>query len=49
VECANCSVDAEGERLMTEAEIKKHLDAAEKSPGEIARAVTGLADASLAL
>jgi hypothetical protein len=27
---------------MTEAEIKKHLDVAEKSPGEIARAVSGL-------
>ena len=29
---------------MTEAEIKKWLDAAEKSPGEIARAVSGLAE-----
>lgn len=29
---------------MTEAEIKKHLDAAEKSPKEIAAAVSGLPD-----
>jgi len=29
---------------MTEAELKKHLDAAEKSPKEIAAAVSGLAD-----
>src|SRR5277367_6000315 len=29
---------------MTEAEIKKHLDAAEKSPKEIAAAVSGLTD-----
>jgi len=28
---------------MTEAELKKHLDAAEKSPKEIAAAVSGLA------
>ena len=27
---------------MTEAELKKHLDAAEKSPREIAAAVSGL-------
>src|SRR5436190_9480620 len=32
---------------MTEAEIKNYLDAAEKSPGEIARAVTGLTDSVL--
>ena len=29
---------------MTEAELKKHLDAAEKSPKEIAAAVSGLSD-----
>ena len=29
---------------MTEAEFKKHLDAAEKSPKQIAAAVTGLSD-----
>ena len=29
---------------MTEAEFKKHLDAAEKSPKEIAAAVTGLSE-----
>src|SRR5262245_22232508 len=29
---------------MTEAELKKHLDAAEKSPKQIAAAVTGLSD-----
>lgn len=32
---------------MTEAELKKHLDAAEKSPKEIAAAVSGLAPAVL--
>jgi hypothetical protein len=32
---------------MTEAELKKHLDAAEKSPKEIAAAVSGLAQAVL--
>jgi hypothetical protein len=32
---------------MTEAEIRKHLDAAEKSPKEIAAAVSGLPDAVL--
>lgn len=32
---------------MTEAEFKKHLDAAEKSPKEIAAAVSGLSDAVL--
>lgn len=29
---------------MTEAELRKHLDAAEKSPKEIATAVSGLPD-----
>ena len=29
---------------MTEAELKKHLDAAEKSPKEIAAAVSGLSE-----
>jgi hypothetical protein len=32
---------------MTEAELKKHLDAAEKSPKQIAAAVSGLADKTL--
>jgi hypothetical protein len=32
---------------MTEAELKKHLDAAEKSPKEIAAAVSGLPDKTL--
>lgn len=32
---------------MTEAELKKHLDAAEKSPKQMAAAVLGLADATL--
>ncbi len=32
---------------MTEAEVKKHLDAAEKSPKQIAAAVSGLADKTL--
>ena len=32
------------EVLMTGAELKKHLDAAEKSPKEIAAAVSGLPD-----
>jgi hypothetical protein len=32
---------------MTEAELKKHLDAAEKSPKQIAAVVLGLADATL--
>src|SRR5437879_541132 len=32
---------------MTEAELKKHLDASEKSPKEIAAAVSGLAPAAL--
>lgn len=32
---------------MTEAEVKKHLDAAEKSPKEIAAAVSGLPDKTL--
>src|ERR1700740_2238255 len=32
---------------MTEAELKKHLEAAEKSPKEIAAAVSGLAPATL--
>jgi hypothetical protein len=32
---------------MTEAELKKHLDAAEKSPKEIAAAVSGLSDTVL--
>jgi len=32
---------------MTEAELKKHLDTAEKSPKEIAAAVSGLADKTL--
>jgi len=32
---------------MTETEFKKHLDAAEKSPKQIAAAVTGLSDATL--
>jgi hypothetical protein len=31
-------------KKMTEAELKKHLDAAEKSPKQIAAAVSGLAD-----
>ena len=29
---------------MTEGEIKKHLDAAEKSPGEVAKSVSGLVE-----
>jgi len=33
--------------LMTEAELKEHLDAAEKSPKEIAAAVSGLSDKTL--
>src|SRR5438552_3642734 len=32
---------------MTEVELKKHLDAAEKSPKQIAAAVSGLADQTL--
>ena len=32
---------------MTEAELKKHLDAAEKSPKEIAAAVSGLSNKAL--
>jgi DinB family protein len=32
---------------MTEAELKKHLDAAEKSPKEIAAAVSGLSSAAM--
>ena len=32
---------------MTEAELKKHLDAAEKSPKQIAAAVSGLSDRTL--
>jgi hypothetical protein len=32
---------------MTEAELKKHLEAAEKSPREIAAAVSGLSPAVL--
>ena len=32
---------------MTDAELKKHLDAAEKSPKEIAAAVSGLSDKTL--
>lgn len=32
---------------MTEAELKKHLDAAEKSPKEIAAAVSGVSPAAL--
>jgi len=32
---------------MTEADLKKHLDAAEKSPKQIAAAVSGLPDKSL--
>jgi DinB superfamily len=32
---------------MTEAELKRHLDAAEKSPKEIAAAVSGLSDETL--
>jgi uncharacterized damage-inducible protein DinB len=32
---------------MTEAELKKHLDAAEKSPKQIAAAVSGLSDKTL--
>jgi len=32
---------------MTEAEFKKHLEAAEKSPKQIAAAVSGLADKTL--
>jgi hypothetical protein len=32
---------------MTEAELKKHLDAAEKSPKQIAAAVSGLSDKAL--
>jgi hypothetical protein len=32
---------------MTEAELKKHLDAAEKSPKQIAAAVSGLSDQTL--
>src|SRR5882672_5296884 len=35
---------SEVEAVMTEAEFKKHLDAAEKSPREIAAAVSGLAE-----
>ena len=34
-------------RTMTEAELKKHLDAAEKSPKQIAAAVSGLSDKTL--
>jgi hypothetical protein len=32
---------------VTEADLKKHLDAAEKSPKQIAAAVSGLPDATL--
>jgi hypothetical protein len=32
---------------MTEAELKKHLDAAEKSPKQIAAVVSGLPDRTL--
>src|SRR6267142_1499353 len=35
---------SEVEAVMTEAEFKKHLDVAEKSPREIAAAVSGLAE-----
>ena len=40
-------VDSQLEVPMTEAELKKHLDAAEKSPKQIAAAVSGLPDKTL--
>src|SRR4029077_2492630 len=36
-----------GAQRMTEAELKKHLDAAEKSPKQIAAAVSGLPEKTL--
>jgi hypothetical protein len=36
------SISTHGEATLTEAELDKHLDAAEKSPKEIAAAVSGL-------
>jgi hypothetical protein len=42
-----CASVGKSKVLMTEAEIKKHLDAAAKSPQQIAAAVSGLPDAIL--